>query len=216
MRALLALVLIASTAGCLRQTEFKCTTNTDCSSDGVCEATGYCSFIDSACMMGRRYGDFSGSYSKQCVGEQMMMPDAGDAGGDGPPTGCPATYATLPNAGAHVYKLTTNASLWGTQRDRCAADGAYLAIPDNMAELQAITTAAAAQRAWLGISDTATEGTFMTVKNTVPPYLPWNTAAMEPDDSMGGQDCVSAVMATSLIQTDKCADTLPAVCECEP
>jgi hypothetical protein len=202
----------------LRQTEFKCLTDTDCNAGGaVCEATGYCSFADSACTMGRRYGDFSGSYSKQCVGEQMMMPDGGpNDTGDGPPGGCPPTYAALPNAGGNVYKLTANAQNWSTQRDRCAADGAYLAIPDNMAELEAITTAAAAQRTWIGISDTMTEGTYQTVKNMAATFLPWNTAAGEPDDTMGGQDCVSALMANPLIQTDKCGDTLPAVCECEP
>jgi hypothetical protein len=167
--------------------------------------------------MGRRYGDFSGSYSKQCVGDEMMADGGIDGlGSDAPPAGCPATYATLPNAGTHVYKLTANAGLWSTQRDRCAADGAYLAIPDDAAELTAITTASAAQRTWVGISDTMTEGTYRTVKNVTATFLPWNTAAGEPDDTMGGQDCVSALMANPLIQTDKCGDTLPAVCECEP
>ena len=61
-----------------------------------------------------------------------------------------------------------------------------------------------------------TENTFVTVKGGTPPFLPWNTAAGEPDDTMGGQDCVSGLMANPLIQTDKCSDTLPAVCECEP
>jgi hypothetical protein len=215
MRALFALVLL--TTGCLRQTEFKCMVDGDCSTSGaVCEPNGYCSFVDTNCSMGRRYGDFSGSYSKQCVGEQMMMDDGGpdDSGIDTPPGGCPSTYTTLPNAGTHVYKLTTNASLWATQRDRCAGDGAYLAVPDNQAELVAITTAAAAARAWVGISDTVTPDTFLTVTGATPPYLPWGPN--QPDDAMGGQDCVSALMASPTIQDDKCSDTLPAVCECEP
>ncbi len=218
MRELLGLVLIASTVGCLRSTEFKCMTDTDCSASGaLCEPTGYCSFTDSACAMGRRYGDYSGSYSNQCVGEQQMMPDGGDAGGDAPDgmmTGCPATYMTLPNAGAHVYKLTVNAAVWSTQRDRCAAEGAYLAIPGDQAELEALTTAAAAQRTWIGISDTQNEGVYRTVNGDVATYLPWS--AGEPDNAMGGQDCVSAVMATPNIQDDRCSDTLPAVCECVP
>lgn len=221
MRALLGVVaLLASTAGCLRATEFKCMTDTDCSAGGaVCEPTGYCSFTDSACSMGRRYGDFSGSYSNQCVGEQMMMPDGGDGGGDGPPSdgmpgGCPATYTTLPNAGSHVYKLTVNAAVWSTQRTRCEAEGAYLAIPADQAELEALTTAAAAQRTWIGISDTQNEGTFRTVNGDVATYLPWG--AGEPDNAMGGQDCVAALMASPTIQDDRCSDTLPAVCECVP
>ena len=77
-------------------------------------------------------------------------------------------------------------------------------------------TAGAAQRTWVGISDTMTEGTYRTVQNMTATYLPWNTAVGEPDDTMGGQDCVSALMANPFIHTDKCGDTLPAVCECEP
>jgi len=219
MRTLLLLVLIAS-AGCLRKTEFRCETDADCTgTGGICEVTKFCSFADSSCAMGQRYGDYAGTFSNKCVGD-VPMDDAGvddDATTDGPnPGGCPATYATLPNAGNHVYKLTSGATMWATQRDRCAADGAYLAIPDNAAELTALTTASAAQRTWVGISDLMTEGQFRTVQNMPATFLPWNTAAGEPDDTMGGQDCVSAQMANPLIQTDKCADTLPAVCECEP
>ena len=100
------------------------------------------------------------------------------------------------------------------QRDRCAADGAYLAIPDNVAELQAITTAAAAARTWVGINDQVTEGAYKTVKGADATYLPWDTANGEPNNA-GEQDCVSA-LTTSLIATDKCSLTFPAVCDCEP
>ncbi|HEY5923923.1 MAG TPA: C-type lectin domain-containing protein [Kofleriaceae bacterium] len=218
MRGLLLLVLIAGTAGCLRTTEFRCATSADCAgTGGVCEVTKYCSFADTDCPNGQRYGDYAGTYSNKCVGELPMI-DGGmdDSLIDTPPGGCPTTYATLPNAGPNVYKLTTGSAQWATQRDRCAADNAYLAIPDGMAELQAITTAGAAAKTWVGISDIQTEGTYRTVKNMPATYLPWNTGAGEPDDTMGGQDCVSAQMANPLIQTDKCGDTLPAVCECEP
>jgi hypothetical protein len=98
------------------------------------------------------------------------------------------------------------------------SDGAYLAIPDNAAELMAITTAAAAARTWIGIEDQQTEGTYVTVKGSAATYLPWNTATGEPDNpgGGGGEDCVSALMATPTIATDRCNLTYPAVCECEP
>jgi len=217
MRHLLLLIAVGCVAGCLRQTEFKCATSADCTgTGGVCEGTGFCSFADPGCSGGQRYGDYAGSYSNKCVGD--VITDGGIDGTmiDTPPGGCPSTYATLPNAGAHVYKGTTNAVQWATQRDRCAADNAYLAVPDNVMELQAITTAAAAQRTWIGISDIMTEGTYRTVNGATATYLPWDTANGEPDDTMGGQDCVSALMANPLIRTDKCGDTLPAICECEP
>jgi hypothetical protein len=221
MRAItssIALALLASSAGCLRSTEFKCATDADCSTSGaVCEGTGYCSFPDDACAMGRRYGDYAGPYSKTCVGDVVITDGGmGDGATDTPPAGCPTTYMTLPNAGAHVYKLTANAQVWATQRDRCAAEGAYLAVPDTLAELQAIATAGAAARTWVGLTDSATEGTFLTVTGMTPALSPLPWGAAEPDDAMGGQDCVSALMASPTIQTDKCGDTLPAVCECEP
>ena len=219
MRAhLFVLVLAGSTAGCLRTTEFKCMTDADCSATGaVCETTNYCSFTDTDCAMGRRYGDLSGPYSNQCVGESSMN-DGGVDTPDGTPGSCPSTYAPLSGAGSHVYKLTNNSQQWSTQRDRCATDGAYLAIPDDANELMAITTAAAAAKTWIGITDTATEGTYLTVKGTMATYLPWDATAGEPDNPnpAPGEDCVSALMAKPNIATDRCSITFPAVCECEP
>jgi hypothetical protein len=214
MRVALWMIAIASSAGCLRDTEFKCTDHVDCTgTGGTCESTGYCSFTDSACADGRRYGAYAGSYSNQCVGG---MADGGVDSGAG---NCPSTFMTLPNAGGHVYKLTAGNAAWATQRDRCTNDGGYLAIPNDEAELIAITTAAAAARTWIGIHDQVTEGTYVTVKGETPTYLPWNTATGEPDNPgpMGGEDCVAALMATPTIATDRCSiDTYPAVCECEP
>ena len=220
MRALWFTLALASSAGCLRDTEFKCTTNADCTgTGGTCESTGYCSFTDTGCADGRRYGAYSGAYSNQCIGG-MALDDGGvDTMSDAPPTGnCPATYATLPNAGTHVYKLTSGAAQWSTQRTRCEADGAYLAIPDDAAELMALTTAAAATRTWIGIHDQTTEGMYVTVKDMPATFLPWNTATGEPDNpgNQGGEDCVSALMATPTIATDRCSVSFPAVCECEP
>jgi hypothetical protein len=34
----------------------------------MCETTGYCSFDDSSCASGRRYGELGGPFSNQCVG----------------------------------------------------------------------------------------------------------------------------------------------------
>jgi hypothetical protein len=217
MRALLLILACASSAGCLRTTEYKCTVNGDCTGGGTCEPNGYCSFDDPACADGRRYGEYSGPVANQCVGG-MAMGDGGVDSTDSGPGGCPSTYAALPNAGGHVYKLTSGAALWSTQRDRCMQEGAYLAIPDTEAELTAITTAAAAQRTWIGINDQTTEGTYVTVTGGAATFLPWNTATGEPDNpgNMGGEDCVAALMATPTIATDRCSISYPAVCECDP
>jgi hypothetical protein len=62
------LLAIAGSAGCLKTTAFHCASSTDCGAGGTCELVGYCSFADSSCSGGRRFGDLSGSYAKQCVG----------------------------------------------------------------------------------------------------------------------------------------------------
>ena len=129
-----------------------------------------------------------------------------------------ATYMTLSGAGTHRYMKLGNASGWTTQRDRCAADGAnaYLAIPDDMAELDAIRTLAAA-RSWIGLDDMTTEGTFMTVRGMPATYVPWDTGNGEPNNGTGTpQNCVTALSGSPLIATDRCNDAFVAVCECEP
>lgn len=208
MRALVLCAVLATSAGCLRGTEFKCAVNDDCSAtDAVCEPTGYCSFSDTECAGGRRYGELSGPLANQCVESTT------DAGVDAPTTGaCPASYTALPNAGTHVYRVAASAD-WVTQRNGCEQDGGYLAIPDTIEELQAITTASAATDTWIGIHDRITEGMYITVKGDPATFLPW--AAGEPNNG-GNQDCVSAQMASPTIATNPCSLSFPAVCECEP
>src|SRR5262249_5965098 len=45
-----------------------------CGAAGTCEANGFCSFPDSSCSSGRRYGELGGTSAGQCVGE--LPPDA--------------------------------------------------------------------------------------------------------------------------------------------
>jgi len=126
---------------------------------------------------------------------------------------CPG-FNALNGTPNHLYKRITAPGNWDTQRNSCAATSttAYLAIPDDGAELQALSTLAGGVF-WVGIDDLATENTFLTVKQTVATFLPW--AAGEPDDTLGGQDCVTANSATQ-IATDKCSTLFAAICECEP
>ena len=69
-RALLILAL--ASASCVRGGAYHCRTNEQCTFEGafgVCEALGFCSFPDSECTSGYRYGDHAGDYANQCVGE---------------------------------------------------------------------------------------------------------------------------------------------------
>jgi hypothetical protein len=77
MRATLALV--ASLCGCspFGGGAFRCETDADCAggpSAGQCEtAVGFCSFEDSSCESGRRYGTASGAQSGVCVGDEVPI-----------------------------------------------------------------------------------------------------------------------------------------------
>lgn len=59
---------------------FACADNTECSNNasaGFCESTGFCSFADSDCTSGRRYGDLAGNgLAGVCVGEEPNDFDA--------------------------------------------------------------------------------------------------------------------------------------------
>ncbi len=78
MRALVALAFVAS--GCLRAAAgFHCAADSDCvngGTTGVCTA-GFCSFTDSSCASGLRYGEQSGPVANECAA-------AADAGVDAP------------------------------------------------------------------------------------------------------------------------------------
>jgi hypothetical protein len=227
MRALIALALVAST-GCLKPASFQCARDSDCTrggEQGACEAVGRCSFADPTCSSGWRFGDLSGTYANQCVGEEGADGGVHDAavdsstGIDAPmadaAAGCPVGYAALPGVtSTHRYRLVATAAGWTNQRAICGAEPAnvYLAIPDDVTELQALVTLAAANL-WVGISDAANEGMYVTIQGTPAPFLPWSVG--EPDNA-GNQDCIRALAASAQLETTTCGSLAIAICECEP
>lgn len=223
MRALCLLATLAS-AGCLRETTFRCAEAAQCG-DGACEASGFCSFVDTTCAdSGRRYGEFSGAYSNQCVGSEPPGSDGGVDGssGDASAGRCPGTYTTLGTIATHRYRVIGNAAAFLTQSAACAADAstAYLAIPDDAAELSALLAASAMSPIWVGVHDPQKDGTFETVRgaafSSTSPL--WDQG--EPDDkplSGGGTaECVIATSGPAALADDRCNASRPAVCECEP
>jgi hypothetical protein len=222
MRALLLLISLALSAACLRQTEFRCMTNDQCNPGGTCQAAGYCSFADTGCTSGQRFGDSAGPFAGQCVGEQTGGPDGGT---DGPPTdsptaaACPADYMPLAGGPAgHVYKKAPQNLVWTQQFDYCRNTSgmrAYLAVPNSPTELTGLHTLAGGTF-WVGINDRNTEGTYIEAETggVWMSSVPW--AAGEPDN-LGNQDCVAATATT--ISTEACDGgnaNRPAVCECNP
>jgi hypothetical protein len=206
------------TAGCLRSTAFRCAENSDCGTGGVCEPVGFCSVVNAECPgTGRSYVDSAGQgLSNTCVLAGAPGPgvDAGiDAPGDAMPASrCPSDYAAVAGS-AHVYKALSGVN-WDAARMMCdqSARAAYLAIPDDAAQLASLATVASPPF-WIGIDDKQDQGTFVTQKAVPAVFLPW--APGEPDNTPPGQDCVDAVSATQ-IASDRCGNKQAAVCECEP
>lgn len=218
--------LLAGAGGCLRSTSFQCDTDTQCGAGGSCEAVGFCSFADATCPSGARFGASAGTYADTCVegGAAIDGGIDGDPGIDGaidapidapPQAGCPAGYDVITGGeGTHRYRVLTATANWTQNKDACAATStsAYLAIPGDATELAAIVTASAATRLWVGVTDSATENTWLDVKAVVQAFLPWG--AGEPDDANPGEDCVSA--DDTEFRDDRCNLQFRAVCECEP
>jgi len=221
MRAALITAMIAS--GCIKAAAFECASDPQCIRAGVqgtCESVGFCSFPDTNCASGRRFGDVSGKYTQQCVGE---VGEGSDASVDAPidsgivipdGLGCPVGYATLTGVPNHVYRRIGTSSSWQNQMTACHADGAnvYLAVPDNATELQAILTLAGSN-VWVGVDDLAIENSFVTVLGGAATFLPWTIG--QPDNS-GDSDCVQALTGSATYDDKRCSTSAIAVCECEP
>lgn len=218
----IVIAFAASSGACLRSTEYRCSSNTECGTGGTCESVGFCSFADSSCASGVRFGDSAGDLANQCTGT------AGNDGGvdspmtidapmvDAPPTtGCPGNYMTITGGqGTHRYRVAPSAN-WNASRDFCVTttQSAYLAIPDDAGELTAIATLAGVAQFWVGITDSATENTWLNTKGVAQLFLPWG--AGEPDDAGPGEDCVEGI-STTQIGDERCNTQQVAVCECEP
>ncbi|CAN5862507.1 hypothetical protein BH11MYX3_BH11MYX3_24440 [soil metagenome] len=216
--------MLALSVSCLRDTSYRCSASSECGTGGTCESgIGYCSVSDSTCPSGARFTPSAGSYANQCVGAdhpndaQVADAPASDAPIDAAITGCPTPYATITGGqGTHRYQVILMTDSWQNQRAFCTAtsSSAYLAIPDDLNELNAIATLSAASASWVGISDTVTENMFQTVKNVPATYLPW--AGGQPDDQGPGEDCVIIETNGSRFRDERCNTKFRAVCECEP
>ncbi len=157
-----------------------------------------------------------------------------DAAVDGPPAArtCPSGYVTLSGAPAtkkyRIFNWDNSTSkdqsqAWTAAKQTCITDGTHLAFPVDAAELTAlrgaITVDPTSNYFWLGLTDAAREGTWLTVLGDPAPYLPW--AMGQPNNGMGpggsGQpeNCALATPANGTIYDWLCGTPYPFACECE-
>ena len=226
IRLLGLLVLVLANPACLRKTEFQCSDDSACGPAGRCESTNFCSFADPECSSGRRYDQSAGSLAGQCTsggmtsdGGPVDMPRPIDGPSiDTPPAGCPSGYAAITGGQAgHVYRLVATADDWTKQQAGCklTSSSANLAVPDDAVEHNALDALAGANY-WVGITDAATEMTWLNVLGAPQTYLPWQAPA--PDNNAGGQgeDCVESLPAVHMFNDRRCMENLPTICECIP
>ncbi|MCA9517187.1 MAG: VCBS repeat-containing protein [Myxococcales bacterium] len=74
---------------------------------------------------------------------------------------------------------------------RCEALGASLFVIDDEAELALLKSSLEAGRYWMGVSDLAEEGVFLTDAGDPAPFFLWGTN--QPDDAGGNEDCVELI-----------------------
>lgn len=62
--------------------DFNCQDSDDCGSDGMCQSSGYCSFPDTECPSGQRYGELAGAgLAGECVNPTEGTESTGSASG---------------------------------------------------------------------------------------------------------------------------------------
>jgi hypothetical protein len=148
----------------------------------------------------------------------VFIVGCGNVVDDAPSAGCPGQYVPLSGGQAeHGYLKGTSATTWYRADEACPANlpRAYLAVPNDAAELMALRTLAG-NTLWIGVHDRLNDGTFIEERpnQMVAPatFLPW--APGEPDGGTS-QDCVAATATT--IGTEVCDVAAQLfICECEP
>ncbi|MBI4699999.1 MAG: VCBS repeat-containing protein [Deltaproteobacteria bacterium] len=115
---------------------------------------------------------------------------------------------------AGAYLACRDAPLdWAAARAFCRKRGADLVVIDDAGE-NAFVAALAVNTSWIGLSDTAEEGTFVWVSGSKLEYASWKEG--EPNDAGGAEDCVAlgaGEQEAGLWNDADCAGAKPFVCE---
>jgi hypothetical protein len=141
--------------------------------------------------------------------------DAPPADPDAPPDApyVPAcmTDPTYSNNGGHRYKRLAQDTDYDTAIDRCAADGAHLAVVDDTTENNYLRGLHNADM-WIGFDDLTEEDMFRWVTGAASTFTGWSTD--EPNDNQV-EDCT--YLRTSGTWNDtRCDDQKRPICECDP
>jgi len=147
----------------------------------------------------------------------------GSDGDDGAPAAplCMQTYPTMPAGLTSRYKEGATPQIWVVAERDCESEGGHLiVIDDQMENLWMSSIAAKAvtnvksthQLSWLGLGDSATEGTFRWVTGAPVSLALW--ADTEPNSLYDDEDCAE-IRASGEWNDDHCDVKLTYVCECD-
>jgi hypothetical protein len=193
-RAVLAAcgAIAVAALGCLPSPKFDCTDSTACGSGGTCQPDGLCSFADTSCTSGQRYGSLAGNDSNQCV----AVP--------------PCVGMALGGVTGHLYSQLDSDASWDSAVAQCTGSGGYLAVPASQQELNAILNATGGDT-WMGIRENGSA--FDTPSGLPVEFLPWDSGQ---PDGHGPVQCVSAVDGDQAYALANCSISEAAMCECNP
>ena len=85
----------------------------------------------------------------------------------------------------HNYLFVNSAMTWTNAKKYCIAQGGHLATISNATENQFVFNLGGQQSTWIGLTDEAVEGTFVSVTGEPVTYFNWNPG--QPDNNFGGQ-----------------------------
>jgi hypothetical protein len=134
-----------------------------------------------------------------------------DAPPDAPYVPACMTDPSYSNNGGHRYKRLAQDTSYDTAIDRCAADGAHLAVVDDLTEnnyLRGLHTA----DMWIGFDDLTEENVFRWITGATSTFTAWSTN--EPNDN-GVEDC-TYLRPNGTWNDTSCGDQKRPICECDP
>ena len=117
-----------------------------------------------------------------------------------------------PSSPPCAYKLMSDTLSWAGAEAACQAAGLQLATVESAARNALLVTAAAGNKVWIGGTDATSEGTWVwSPSNTPVSYTNWPTG--QPDNWLGGEDCLMTRHAGGQWNDSPCASKMKYICQ---
>jgi len=185
-----------------RAAPYACESNADCEPGRGCDDQGFCVLTLDGGTGEATTLDALGGRSLDAT----LAPDA-----DLIAAQCQAAGYTFVPAASGYYRVFTAGASWTGAQAACkshVAGASHLIVLSTTAEVSYMAT----QLGWVGLSDGAAEGQFVTVTGETGDQRPFQNG--QPDNGSGSEDCVQMVSGGQL-NDDQCDNDHRYVCECD-